>query len=166
MSALKPRARSWLLSMLLQRYATQRAQFLEECKTPWLVWEPGPWKPPSSDEDTVHLPTLKQAEALSEGTDLLCFHLMPAAKGDSVFRIGRERDNDIVISDATVSRRHLELHCSAAGRWTAIEVSTPERIVMLSSKTQLKLGGVKLTFLMPNDWVARIEAEARAPRGK
>jgi hypothetical protein len=168
MSAIRPRARSWLLTLLLRRYATQRAQFLEECKDPWLVWEAGPWKPPSSDEETVSMHGLstREAEALAEGSDLLCFHLKPVPGEPSTFRIGRDRTNDVTINDATVSRKHLELYCNARGEWSAVEAAVPGVVKRLKSKSQLQLGGVKLTFLMPDDWVARLEAEtvARQPK--
>lgn len=70
--------------------------------------------------------------------------------------IGRQRDCQIVVSDASVSRRHAELRTSF-GKWLAIDLGStngtkvngdPERERELAHGDRLTVGNVELVFLL------------------
>lgn len=117
----------------------------------WLVWEPGPWQAPS--RQTINTLKVDVGAATPKAGDALCFQL-PAAEGRTL-RVGREPDNEVQISDGTVSRHHVVL-IHRAGTWlvrteggraaTRAGVALGASEVPLKPGEQLQLGGVTLSF--------------------
>lgn len=117
----------------------------------WLVWEPGPWQAPS--RQTINTLKVDAGAATPKAGDALCFQLA-AAEGRTL-RVGREPDNEVQISDGTVSRHHVVLLHRAAtwlvraegGRSATLSgVALGAAEVSLSPGSQLQLGGVTLSF--------------------
>lgn len=119
----------------------------------WLVWEPGPWQAPSR----TTLTTLKVdgGSATPKAGDALCFQL--ACVEGRTLKVGREPDNDVQITDGTVSRHHVVLTCQqgtwfirvAGGRQASIgQVTLTEQDppLRLQPGQVLKLGGAQLSF--------------------
>ncbi|MBL8922015.1 MAG: FHA domain-containing protein [Myxococcaceae bacterium] len=147
-----------LLARQLALVETQR--FVGRYPHAWLVWTLGPSsvQRPSIDvsiADTKH----PSGEAPPPGPplvgDAICFALK-AAPG-AVVRIGRALENDLVVSDLSVSRLHARLELSAAG-WTLATLPTagttrvreaalaPGSAVVLSPRDRLSLGDAHLVF--------------------
>lgn len=143
---------SYLLSFLAIQAARLQAKFGQKYGGGWLVWEPGSWQPPNRALVQTMGVTKERATSATAptDTDALCFSL-----GESpLVKVGRALDNDCVVSDATVSRNHLELRHSPAG-WQVNAVGG--RLVELNGRRltsekalvafdQLRLGNVTLTF--------------------
>lgn len=118
----------------------------------WLVWEPGPWLAPS--RSTLATVGFEAGANKPKQGDALCFFLGPAKDG-RVVQLGREPDNDVMISDGTVSRHHLVFTC-VGGKWTVRvaqdRVATlegqpiPAHDVPLTPGQVLRAGGVTLSF--------------------
>lgn len=135
----------------------------------WLVWEPGPWLAPSR----ATLATVGVDAGLNKPKqgDALCFFLGPAKEG-RVIQLGREPDNDVMISDGTVSRHHL-VFTSAGGRWTvrvAVDRAAtldgqpiPARDVPLAPGQVLRVGGVTLSFHETSTLLPHLAAAPRPP---
>ena len=145
-------APSFLSTFLWTQQLRGAAAFAAKFPGAWLVWEPGAWHAPSPSARTT-LSIDPNARA-PKGGDSLCFLLGLPTDG-RVLRVGREPDNEVLISDGTVSRHHLVLSAHEGQWWVrAVEqrVATlsgsaiPERDVALSAGQVLVLGGVKLSF--------------------
>jgi pSer/pThr/pTyr-binding forkhead associated (FHA) protein len=99
--------RSYLLSWLARQHGSNDAQMFEEkFSGSWLVWEAGPWHPPQDGRTTLFA-TGRKAPSPSE--EALALQIAPRA-GKPRFegvQLGRGRENDLVIEDATLSRAHL-----------------------------------------------------------
>lgn len=99
--------RSYLLSWLTRQHASSDARtFEEKFSGSWLVWEAGPWRPPQDGRTTLFA-TGRKAPSPSE--EALALQIAPRA-GKPRFegvQLGRGRENDLVIEDATLSRAHL-----------------------------------------------------------
>lgn len=143
---------SYLLSFLAIQASRLEAKFAEKYGGGWLVWEPGSWQPPDRALVQTMGVTKERATSASKptDTDALCFSLGVEAS----VRIGRALENDCVVSDATVSRQHLELRHGATG-WSVrpvggrrVEVNgraiSGEQVLV--SLDRLTLGNVTLTF--------------------
>lgn len=139
---------SFLLSFLAIQSLRLGDRFAGKYPGHWLIWEPGQWQPPSRDLLQTMNVSAPSATRPSQ-TDALCFQL----GGDEV-RIGRAPENDCVLSDATVSREHLQL-LKRGDTWFARPLN--ERAVLvngalfteeraLRTKDQVQLGNVTLTF--------------------
>ncbi|MBS2029504.1 MAG: FHA domain-containing protein [Deltaproteobacteria bacterium] len=163
--------RAFMSSLLVRQKLALKAKFQDRYPNPWLVWEPGAWRAPSTDSaaSVTRLPT-PAGEAKPSKGDALCFELILDARRPAL-AVGRAPENDIVIPDATVSRKHLELErqaeawrvkscsetkaCHLNGKLLAPNVWSP-----LSSGNTIKLGDAELTFLDAKPFTERIEAEA------
>lgn len=117
----------------------------------WLVWEPGPWQAPS--RQTLNTLKVDTGAATPKAGDALCFQLADAE--GSTLRVGREPDNEVQISDGTVSRHHVVL-VHRAGAWLARTEGGRAAVLSgvalgavetsLAAGAQLQLGGVTLSF--------------------
>ena len=130
---------SYMLSFLAVRSATQPGQFSQQYAGPWLVWEPGDWRPAAGTSATLVSNTNKTPGV----GDALCFQLA-AAKQVSV---GRDSGCDVVVNDATVSRHHVTLMATPfgfdLGAGTPGEVrATVRRLVGWALASGVVLGGV------------------------
>ncbi len=166
-------ANAYMLSFLVgQRFALGEG-FSARFPGAWLVWEPGPWHAPSGEAwqtQTMH-PT-KQPDRPFAG-DALCFELTGAESAEG-FRVGRAKNNDIVLEDATVSREHFTLAQSGPG-WALkpnllrhVSVAGKEAghaPVPLNDGAALSVGNVKLTFHDPRGFVSRLERESPVRHG-
>ena len=98
---------SYMLSFLAVRSAAQPAQFPQHYAGPWLVWEPGDWRPAAGTSATLVANTHKTPGA----GDALCFQLGQAKQ----VSVGRDSGCDVVVNDATVSRHHVTLMATPFG---------------------------------------------------
>jgi FHA domain len=147
--------KSYLLSWLRKAHAgAQRADVERERAGTWLVWEAGPWRPPSPKRDTLvagpHTGMLASGESLA-------ILLEPKRPGGEV-RLGRDASCDVVVDDATLSRVHLVFQADADGRWTLKDAGSRNgsRVdgmplaavpVRLAPGAAIEAGAVRLTFL-------------------
>lgn len=144
---------SYLSTFLWTQQLRGAEAFAAKYPGSWLVWEPGPWQAPSRTTlNTVHVdggaPTPKAGDAL-------CFRL--GNTEGTTLKVGREGDNDVQISDGTVSRHHVVLACrggtwfvsAEGGREAKVGVVTlteRDRPLPLQPGQVLKLGGAQLSF--------------------
>jgi pSer/pThr/pTyr-binding forkhead associated (FHA) protein len=147
--------KSYLVSWLRNAHAAKSlAEFEREHAGSWLVWEAGPWRPPSAKRET--LAAGPQARLLASGESLV-IRLEPKRAGEEV-RLGRDARCEVVIDDATLSRVHLVLRHGEGGRWTVKDAGSRngsrvdgaplrELPVPLSPGAAIEAGAVRLTFL-------------------
>ena len=143
---------SYLSSFLWRQQLRNADVFRAKFPGAWLVWEPGAWHSPSP---TAHT-TLKIDASATEPKqgDALCISLGAATDGRTL-NVGREPENDVLLSDGTVSRHHLVLTAHGGG-WrvrtapqraaTLAGSPLPEQDVQLLPGQVLQLGGVTLSF--------------------
>ena len=152
------RIQAFLISLLTRQLALAQDSFLTRYPNQWLVWEPGEWSVPVSGVDVsiaeTRLPS-GGAEQRPLGGDALCFALK-VAQG-TVVKIGRAADNQIVVSDMTVSRLHASLELKTGG-WSLTPLSETKKTMLdgkavgtgkpieLRTGMVIELGGVKVTF--------------------
>lgn len=142
------------LSLLVRQATFDDAGFLQRYPCWWLVWEPSTWTPPLSSADQSVVETQGQATNLRPvNGDPLCF----ALKRGTRLHIGRAPENEIVVSDATISRVHAELerkgelwllrsHSSEVTRVGPEPVALNES-VLLASGDALTLGAAEFSFM-------------------
>jgi pSer/pThr/pTyr-binding forkhead associated (FHA) protein len=147
--------KSYLVSWLRKAHgAKSLAEFEREHAGTWLVWEAGPWRPPSARRDTIVADP--QRHLLASGESLV-IRLEPGRPGEEV-RLGRDAGCDVVIDDATLSRVHLVFHRGEGGRWTVKDAGSRngskldgmplrEAAFPLSPGAAIEAGAVRLTFL-------------------
>lgn len=124
--------RGYLLSWLAgQHRESDLKTFLRERPQEWLVWEAGPWRPPSPRRAETISPA--QARTSLAAGEPVAVALEPP-EGSRVVRLGRGADNDIVIDEATVSRSHLALALTGA-HWQVRDVG---------SSNGTRVGGVRI----------------------
>lgn len=143
---------SFLLSFLAIQSTRQGAKFADRHAGAWLVWEPGTWQPPSRAMlETMGVSRDTSKATKPTATDALCFSLGTGP----VVTVGRAQENDCVVSDATVSRQHVELVFGHDG-WTVrpaerrqFELNGRVHVTArkLAAFDQLGLGNVVLTFV-------------------
>lgn len=141
---------SYLLSFVALQALRLGARFSQRHGGVWLVWEPGAWQPPSRSLVNTIGGTGSAPATTPTHTDALCFHLGQEGR----VMVGRAPDNDCVVSDATVSRRHLEVFFNegawwakaAEGRQVALNGQVLRAPSRLSPHDKLQLGDVTLTF--------------------
>lgn len=102
--------RSFMMSYLATRSVTLAERFRQQHSGPWLVWEPGEWRPAGAAVTTL----VSGADNAPKPGDALCFQLSGLPALPQV-RVGREPSCDLVINDATVSRHHVTLHVTPTG---------------------------------------------------
>ena len=156
-------ARSVMLSLLVEQHARLGDAFLERYGHPWLVWNASTWSAPSVDGHTriIRLPT-----APSPPKEMYALCLALTFKGDAKqITLGRSNDNDVVINDGTVSRRHAVITLSASGTWQVQPLpetsgticgSRPlseNEVGALVDGQRLVVGGVELTFYQPRSFL-------------
>ncbi|HYD40610.1 MAG TPA: FHA domain-containing protein [Anaeromyxobacter sp.] len=144
---------SWLARQ--ERLTADMAAFERSHPGPWLVWEAGPWRPPSPDRATR---AASERRARESSGDALALLVAPRP-GRELFegvRLGRGPDNDLVVDDGTLSRTHLLLRKRAEG-WTVEDLHSSNgtqvdgtRVngapVVLEPGAQIEAGSVRLTF--------------------
>jgi hypothetical protein len=147
--------KSYLVSWLRKAHAAKKlADFEREHAGSWLVWEAGPWRPPSARRDT--LVAGPDTRLLAAGESLV-IRLEPRRAGTEV-RLGRDASCDLVIDDATLSRVHLVFRQAEGGRWAVRDagsrngskidgVPLGEGAVPISPGAAIEAGAVRLTFL-------------------
>ncbi len=157
--------KTYLLSWLKKSHAGQRLDEFERLRPgPWLVWEAGPWRPPSARRDT--LVAGPETRLLASGESLAI--QLTAKDGGPEVRLGRDADNDLVIDDATLSRVHLYLRRDAKGEWTAqdagsrngtkVDGAPAVKALPLRQGSALEAGAVRLTFYDAAGLYARLRA--------
>jgi hypothetical protein len=145
--------KSYLLSTLrLQFGARGREEFQRAAPHHWLVWDPGRWQPPL--RRTAPLPALNptaRPEALGEA---LALELRPMNRP---LVLGRAPECDLVITDGTLSSRHLAFHQEREG-WAAEDLLSrngssidgqrlgPGELRPLRDGARLEVGQVLLEF--------------------
>lgn len=144
---------SWLTRQ--QRQATDLETFARAHGGPWIVWEAGPWRPPSPDRAT-HASSERRARESSGDALALLVAPRPGRDLSLGVRLGRGPDNDLVVDDGTLSRSHLLLRFGA-DVWTVEDLhsSNGTRVdgaplnggpVALQPGAQIEAGSVRLTF--------------------
>ena len=157
--------KTYLISWLRKSHAGHRLEQFERLRAgPWLVWEAGPWRPPSARRDT--LAAGPETRLLASGESLAI--QLAAKDGGPEVRLGRDADNDLVIDDATLSRVHLVLRRDAKGEWTAQDAGSrngtkvdgaPARLPLpLRQGSVLEAGAVRLTFYDAAGLYARLRS--------
>jgi pSer/pThr/pTyr-binding forkhead associated (FHA) protein len=144
---------SWLARQ--QRQASDMESFARSHSGPWLVWEAGPWRPPSPDRATRA--SSERRARLSSGDALaLLVAPRPGRQPFEGIRLGRGPENDLVVDDGTLSRTHLVLR-EQAGAWTVEDLRSSNGTqvdgalvngapVPLEPGAQIEAGSVRLTF--------------------
>lgn len=169
--------RALLLSLLSRQALMLKASgFRERYPHAWLVWEAGVWNVPDIGEEmgSTRLPSGDIVDCLPQ-SDVLCFEL-PMPLPDSVIKVGRAAECDVVINDATVSREHLEIGFDGERFWAkplpeAAEVTINgvpmDRIhrTPLIAGVKLVLGAVALSYHPPEAFWARVAAQAEKLAG-
>jgi pSer/pThr/pTyr-binding forkhead associated (FHA) protein len=160
-----------LLSALTRQFLIQGSRFGELHPNDWLVWEAGTLNVPRGTIGSAATVTegLEHASALPRVGDPLCFVLDDKFPGATV-TIGRAEGNDVVLSDATVSRHHCTLVYAEEG-WRA---SVPDEnatffvdgspvqygtFVAVSSGQTLTLGNLALKLFSSHGMMARLAAK-------
>lgn len=158
--------KAYLLSWLRKAHASATiAEFEQQRPGTWLVWEAGPWRPPTARQETLAAGPRTRLLAAGESLAIL---LEPRGTGPEV-RIGRGADCDVVIDDATLSRVHLVLASVAGARWTVRDAAsrngtkldgTPvgATAVPLQVGAVIEAGAVRLTFLDAGGLFLRLRA--------
>jgi pSer/pThr/pTyr-binding forkhead associated (FHA) protein len=146
--------KSYLVSWLRKHHAgTKLDAFERERAGEWVVWEAGPWRPPSHKRDT--LVAGPQTRLLPSGESLAI--QLVARNASAEVSLGRDAANDLVIDDATLSRVHLVFAREASGGWTVRDAGSRNGTkldgapigaapVPLLPGASIEAGAVHLTF--------------------
>lgn len=170
------RVQAFLMSLLTRQLALAQGAFLTRYNNCWLVWEPGEDSVPVSGVDvSVAVTKLPTAGAGHEqrplGGDALCFALKVFDDGTTL-KVGRAADNEVVVSDLTISRLHAQLELKGAD-WSLVALSETKKTlidgrelargtaVTLQSGQVLELGGVTVTFYDAQAFKGRLAASTR-----
>lgn len=158
--------KSFLFSQLVQQLQRGDARaFAASHPYPWLVWEPGTWRPPLRNQGTL---IISAGEATSKaGGEALAFALVPRPGREGQVVVGRAPGNDVSINDATLSQTHLVLRerqgswtvrdaGSSNGTWVEAVKLEPGVPVPLSDGAQLRAAEVTFTFLGPERMLGRL----------
>ena len=160
--------RGYLLSWLARQYReADLKKFLRERPEDWLVWEAGPWRPPSPrGRDTISPTDLQASFASGEPVALV----LDPPPGGRVVRLGRGPDNELVIDEATLSRAHLAF-ARNGDHWLVRDVGSSNgtrvgavRIgrdpVPVRPGTVIEAGAARLTFYDPPSMFLRLRGVA------
>jgi hypothetical protein len=148
--------KTYLLSWFAQQYrASDLRAFEQELAGPWLVWEPGPWRPPPSDRGTL---LSSPQERWSPSGEALVMSVTPRAGRARVegVRLGRGPENDLIVDDGTISWAHL-LFLEDGSGWTLRDLQSSNgtrveeapvdaRPVPLGPGARIEAGSVRFTF--------------------
>jgi pSer/pThr/pTyr-binding forkhead associated (FHA) protein len=158
--------KSYLISWLTKHHAGRKLdEFERELPGPWLVWEAGPWRPPSARKETM---VAGPNTRLLPSGESLAIHLLSKRGADEV-TLGRDATNDLVVDDATLSRVHLVFGRAAAGGWTVRDAGSrngtkvdgaPVRqaAVPVTPGAVIEAGAVRLTFMDAASLYVRLRA--------
>lgn len=148
--------KAYLISWLSRQQQTGgMASFERSHPGPWLVWEAGPWRPPSPDRST-RASSERQARMSSGDALALLVATRPGREPFEGVRLGRGPENDLVVDDGTLSRDHLLLRKQADG-WTVEDLHSSNGTqvdgrpvnggrVPIEPGAQIEAGSVRLTF--------------------
>ena len=146
--------KSFLLSWLARKYSgADLVGFERDQPEDWLVWEAGPWRPPSAGRDTMLAAPVARQASVGESLAIA----LSARDGGPTVRLGRAPQNDVVVDDGTLSRNHLVLRRDGDGGWTIEDAgsSNGSRVnglrlgrapVRLDPGARIEAGAVRLTF--------------------
>jgi hypothetical protein len=146
--------RTFLLSSLSRAHeGATLDDFVRERPGPWLVWEAGPWRPPSRKRETL---AGGAGIRLLSSSESLAIQLAPRTPGAEV-RLGRDPACDLVVDDATLSRVHLVFVRDASGGWTVRDAGSRNgtRVdgaavgaepAALAPYSRIEAGAARLTF--------------------
>ena len=164
---------AYMLSLLGRQQLMLKERFLQRYPHPWLVWEPGDWRPPAAaeiDGGKTQLPNAHD-ELRPRGSDALCFELFVRAKAVTCLKLGRGVECDVVINDMTVSREHLLLYFDE--KWAVENIAPegtvsllrtsplpPKARVALPPDAQLTVGGVHLSLYDSKAFFERVAVQA------
>jgi len=149
---------SYLLSWLKGKYAgLSRTDFEKQWPGSWIVWEAGPWRPPSLAGTTI-IPRDPDG-SLPGGGESLAIELQVHA-GRSGVTVGRAPENDVVVKDATLSRTHLAFDRGPGGAWRVRDAGSSNGTLLegsalgtapveLRSGAALQAGNVRFTYYDP-----------------
>ena len=158
-------------SLLARQLSLLQERFSEKHPYSWLVWEPGAWggNAGSLAETMNDVPPMEAEGPHPTAGDPLCFEL---ATERPMLYLGRAKESDIYVPDATVSRRHLVFRWE--GSW-AIQSwhrhGSPKTFIngnplqpltwfRLSPSDKVRLGAAEFTFLEPLGLFERVESQA------
>ncbi len=158
--------KTYLISWLKKNHAGQKLDQFERLRPgAWLVWEAGPWRPPSARRETIQ--TGPNTRLLASGESLAIE--LAAKDGGAEVRLGRDADCDLVIDDATLSRIHIVLRRAATGAWTAQDAGSrngtkvdgaPATMPLpLREGSVIEAGAVRLTFYAAPGLYTRLRAD-------
>lgn len=156
-----------MLSLLVDQMNRMGDRFLKQYDHPWLVWDASTWSAPSLDGETRlgREPSVPTAR----GTHALCFGLL-FSRGATEIAVGRSSQNDVVVNDGTVSRRHAVLTRNAFGTWQVrplpgnsgtrcgARILTERDVAPLLDRQVLLLGSVELTFYDAKTFAERLRS--------
>lgn len=146
--------KSFLLSWLKKTHAGMALEeFERQMPGPWLVWEAGPWRPPSPRRETI--PAGPNTRLLASGESLAI--VLEARKGGAEVTLGRGATNDVVVDDATLSRVHLVFRKDGFERWTVRDPGSRngtkvdgapagKAALPIGPGARIEAGAVRLTF--------------------
>ena len=155
------------MSSLRERLAA--ARFQVELGTHWLVWEAGEWTPAQANQAGTAPNEGGAKSGRQVAADPLAFELKAGA-GPARFVVGRARESDVLLDDATVSRSHLALEFN--GKVWSVQLAPRARKAALDgapvspvarplrSGGLLTLGGVSLTFFDGPGLMARLRKDS------
>ncbi len=148
--------KSYLVSWLARNLARDMERFAREKAGPWLVWEPGPWRPPLADRSTIA--EAGQGRSRSSSGEALALEVtpVPGRTASEGIRLGRGPENDLVVDDGTLSRAHLLLKL-VEGRWFVEDLHSSngtrvngeplgDAAVPIEPGARIEAGSVCLTF--------------------
>ncbi len=151
------------MSMLVEQRRLLRGVFDERHPCPWLVWERATVEPSrDAPQSLVRTASPESDFLVPASADPVCFDL----RGDLI-HVGRTPENDLVVLDATISRRHLVLQ-RVGGDYTAVALpgakSVHVRETLLATDTghplksgdPMRLGGTRFVYLGPKELIARL----------
>jgi pSer/pThr/pTyr-binding forkhead associated (FHA) protein len=157
--------KTYLISWLRKTHLGHRLEQFERLRPgPWLVWEAGPWRPPSARRETLQAGP--QTRLLASGESLAIE--LAAKNGGAEVRLGRDADNDLVIDDATLSRVHLILRRAPKGAWsvhdagsrngTKVDGAPAKMALPIEQGSVIEAGAVRLTFYESAGLYARLKS--------
>jgi hypothetical protein len=157
--------KTYLISWLKKTHAGHRLEQFERLRQgPWLVWEAGPWRPPSARRETLQ--SGPATRLLASGESLAIE--LAAKDGGLEVRLGRDADCDLVVDDATLSRVHLVLRRDASDAWTGqdaasrngtkIDGAPAKQPLPLREGSVIEAGAVRLTFYRSAGLYARLRS--------
>ena len=166
-------ATSYLLSGLAAyAQAIDLAGFRARYPHHWVVWEVGEWEPPRASTVQMDRETFKKLAAAAE-SQAMALEERPDVSGQlRQLTLGRGSGCDLVITDGTVSERHLVFTRESTG-WNVRDVGSrngsqvngqplsPGQPRALQNGEQLLAGQVRLTYYSVEGMYARARSVRR-----